>query len=159
MKKMKKTKITSKKKKKPDKGKQHNDYPATNEPQLYSKNQMNYPSQQQVNILNQGHPNQQVSPYTQYPPNQGYNQQAPIPNPSIDYSAIASINQLQHQSIFEAENKSLFITLGCTYKVIPFIFFIVGLACIPFGIIYAKDNNKYIVIGLGALFFFYFLYI
>lgn len=146
-----KKKTSTKKKKKNYTGNKYNNYTVPVGTTLYSNNQMNYSNQQQVQVMQPGYPNQQVIPYTGYPPNQGYDQQAPTPQ--IDYSLIASINQLQHQSIFEAEQNTLFITLGCCYKVFPFIFLIVGLACIPFGFIFVKNNNKYIVIGLGAVFF------
>ena len=145
---MKKTKKTSKKKKKHDTVKQYNNYAMPNGPTLYSNNQMNYnyPGQQQVQIMQPGYPNQQVSPYNGYP-------QTPMPNPQIDYSLIASINQLQHQSIYQEENNTLFITLGTCYKVFPFIFLILGLGMIPVGFLLVKNNNKYIVIALGAIFF------
>ena len=150
---MKKKKSSTRKKKKHDTGNKFNNYTvpvgqvgAT----LYSNNQMNYPNQQQIQVMQPGYPNQQGMPYTGYPPNQEYEQQPPMPQ--IDYSLIASINQLQHQSIFEEEQNVLFITLGSCYKVFPFIFLIIGAACIPLGIIYVKGTNKYIIIGLGAVF-------
>ena len=149
---MKKMKSTRKKKKN-DRGNKFNNYTipvrkvgAT----LDSNNQMVYPNQQKIQVMQPGYPNQQVIPYTGYPPNQEYDQQPQMPQ--IDYSLIASINQLQHQSIFEAEQNTLFITLGSCYKVFPFIFLIIGAACIPLGIIYVKGSNKYIVIVLGAVF-------
>ena len=134
-----------------DTGSKFNNYTVPVGETLYSNNQMNYPNQQQVQVMQPGYPNQKAIPYVGYPPNQGYDQQVPMPQ--IDYSLIASINQLQHQSIFEAEQNTLFITIGTCYKIFPFIFLIIGLACIPFGFIYVKNNNKYIVIGLGAVFF------
>ena len=151
---MKKTKKTSKKKKKHDTVKQYNNYAMPNGPQLYSNNQMNYnyPGQQQVQIMQPGYPNQQVSPYNGYP-------QTPMPNPQIDYSLIASINQLQHQSIYQEENNTLFITLGTCYKVLPFIFLILGLGMIPVGILLVKNNKNilYLYKEIHILHLFYIL--
>ena len=74
-----KKKTSTRKKKKQDTGNKYNNYTVPVGTTLYSNNQMNYSNQQQVQVMQPGYPNQQVIPYTGYPPNQGYNQQAAMP--------------------------------------------------------------------------------
>ena len=143
-----KKKTSTRKKKKQGTRNKYNNYTVPVGITLYSNNQMNYSNQKQVQVMQPGYPNQQVIPYPGYPPNQGYDQQAPTPQ--IDYSLIASINQLQHQSIFEAEQNTLFITLGCCFKVLPIILFLCGVACSLSAFSYGFGG--YIACGIGIIF-------
>ena len=153
---MKKIKKTSKKKNKRDsvlKTKNNNkkiSNQLNNQAMAYSNNPLNYQNAYQLPIALQG--NLPTPGYNMYQQNPMPNQQYVLPqNAAIDYQQITNVNQIQHMGIYQPDVGSLYLSLGCCFKIFPIIFLILGLGIIPLFIV-VKGNNGYICTAIGVLF-------
>ena len=83
-----------------------------------------YPSPNPQNI-NQEYYAPQISP-------QGYNQPQQINQPIqmqvIDYANYSNVNQINSKNIHQIDSNNIYLSLGCCFKIVPIIFFLVGLA-------------------------------
>ena len=121
-----------------------------NQAMVYSNNQFIYQNPQQIPIQSPG-----IMPptgYNMYPQNPMPNQQYVLPqNAAIDYQHITNVNQIQHINIYQPEVGSLYLSIGCCFKIFPIIFLILGLGIIPLFVV-VKGNNGYICTAIGVLF-------
>lgn len=161
---MKKTNKPSKKKKiknpPPNMINSNNNIPLNNQTILYSNNPNSYQGQQQVQIVSPEYIPNQIPPQgnNMYPQNQMNYQSIPIPqNPGINYEQISNVNQVNHQNIYQTDSGSLYLSLGCCFKIFPIIFFVLGLGLIPLFTV-VKGNNGYIVTAIGVVFILVSLY-
>lgn len=148
---MKKNKKNSKKKNKKLSSANINNQ-LNNQALAYSNNPINYPNHQQLPITSPGNIPLPMNNINMYPQNPMYNQQNVIPqNAAIDFQHITNVNQIAHINMVQPDVGSLYLSLGCCFKVMPIIFLILGLGIIPLFLV-VKGNNGYICTAIGALF-------
>ena len=136
-----------------------------------------YPAPNFDNSNNQNPSNNIITPYSNNPPMiqhfpspgpqninqeyyapqicpQGYNQpqqlNQPIQIQEINYANYTNVNQFNSKNIHQIDSNNIYLSLGCCFKIVPIIFFLVGLAAALSA--FAHGFGGYIACGIGVIF-------
>ena len=151
---------------------QNQDYPSPQDLNVPPQNQY-YPPPQDLNSPVQPIPSVSVplqsnipvgTPVQQGIPVNNYPQPGVVPQPVIQYNNIYqqynNISQINHKGVYQVDENTFYVSTGCCFKLFPFVFGLVGLGTLVFGIYIAQVfliifGAIFAAVGIYLFFFMY----